>query len=162
MRRTLQALFIGLALASAAMGQTEDRPLLISRVALNQTHVAFTFAGKIWLVERSGGAARRLTATPNDETNPVFSPDGRRIAFSRSNGNDWDVFVTNADGTGEASRVTMMPEDDFVTSWTPDGKELIFETTRERILKTLPEVTTSTVSQFDQMDRLAPVAASSR
>jgi len=36
------------------------------------------------------------------------------------------------------------------------------ETTRERILKTLPEVTTSAVSQFDQMDRLAPVAASSR
>ena len=141
MRRTLQALFIGLALASAAMGQTEDRPLLISRVALNQTHVAFTFAGKIWLVERSGGTARRLTATPNDETNPVFSPDGRRIAFSRSNGNDWDVCVTNADGTGDASRVTMMPEDDFVTSWTPDGKELIFETSRdeegvERLYKT--------------------------
>jgi hypothetical protein len=58
MRRTLQALFIGLALASAAMGQTEDRPLLISRVALNQTHVAFTFAGKIWLVERSGRPAK--------------------------------------------------------------------------------------------------------
>lgn len=37
-----------------------------------------------------------------------------------------------------------------------------YETTRERILKTLPEVTTSAVSQFDQMDRLAPAAASSR
>jgi colanic acid/amylovoran biosynthesis protein len=37
-----------------------------------------------------------------------------------------------------------------------------YETTRERILKALPEVTTSAVSQFDQMDRLAPAAASSR
>ncbi|HLM02912.1 MAG TPA: hypothetical protein VK400_17805, partial [Pyrinomonadaceae bacterium] len=57
--------------------QQANAPLLISRVALNQTHIAFTYAGKIWLVERNGGAARRLTATPNDESNPVFSPDGR-------------------------------------------------------------------------------------
>jgi tricorn protease len=106
-------------------------PLLIGRVALNQTHIAFTYAGKIWLVERSGGAARRLTDTPNEETSPVFSPDGRRIAFSRSNGNDWDVYVISADGNGQARRVTMMPEDDFVTAWTPDGREVVFETTRD-------------------------------
>ena len=108
-----------------------DRPLLIGRVAINQSHIAFTYAGKIWLVERSGGTARRLTSTPNDETSPVFSPDGKRIAFSRSNGNDWDVFIAPADGSGEATRVTMMPEDDFVTAWTPDGREVIFETTRD-------------------------------
>jgi tricorn protease len=108
-----------------------ERPMLIGRVALNQTNIAFTYAGKIWLVPRSGGTAKRLTKTPNEETNPVFSPDGQRIAFSRSNGNDWDVFVMSADGTGEPLRVTMMPEDDFVTSWTPDGKEVLFETTRD-------------------------------
>src|SRR6185503_3501805 len=108
-----------------------DRPLLITRVAVNQTHIAFTYAGKIWLVERSGGTAKRLTSTPNDETSPVFSPDDRRIAFSRSNGNDWDVFIAQADGSAEPTRVTMMPEDDFVTAWTPDGKEVIFETTRD-------------------------------
>ena len=114
-----------------AVAQQAGPPLLIGRVALNQTHIAFTYAGKIWLVERSGGAARRLTNTPNEETAPVFSPDGKRIAFSRSNGNDWDVFVAQADGSGEPTRVTMMPEDDFVTAWSPDGKEVIFETTRD-------------------------------
>jgi tricorn protease len=108
-----------------------NAPLLITRVAVNQTHVAFTYAGKIWLVNRNGGAARRLTDTPNEEGNPVFSPDGKRIAFSRSNGNDWDVFVIPADGQGDARRVTMMPEDDLVNAWTPDGKEVIFETTRD-------------------------------
>ncbi|HEX6649990.1 MAG TPA: S41 family peptidase [Pyrinomonadaceae bacterium] len=100
-------------------------------MSLNQTHIAFTYSGKIWLVERTGGTARRLTNTPNDETNPVFSPDGQRIAFSRLNGNDWDVFIGRADGSGEPTRVTMMPEDDFVTGWSPDGKEIIFETTRD-------------------------------
>jgi tricorn protease len=111
--------------------QSTDRPLLIGRVAINQSHIAFTYAGKIWLVERSGGTAKRLTNTPNDEGSPVFSPDGKRIAFSRSNGNDWDVFVAPADGSAEPTRVTMMPEDDFVSAWTPDGREVIFETTRD-------------------------------
>jgi len=100
-------------------------------VSLNQSHIAFTYAGKIWLVERSGGTARRLTNTPNEETNPVFSPDGQRIAFSWSNGNDWDVYIARADGSGEPARITMMPEDDFVTGWSADGKEIIFETTRD-------------------------------
>lgn len=111
--------------------QQATAPLIIGRVAVNQTHIAFTYAGKIWLVERNGGAARRLTNTPNDETSPVFSPDGKQIAFSRSNGSDWDVFIIPADGSGQARRVTIMPEDDFVTAWTPDAKEVIFETTRD-------------------------------
>lgn len=111
--------------------QSIDRPLLIGRVSVNQTHIAFVYAGKIWLVERTGGLAKRLTKTPEEETSPVFSPDGRRIAFSKQNGNDWDVFILPADGSGEPTRVTMMPEDDFVTSWSPDGKEVIFETTRD-------------------------------
>ncbi|HEX8248833.1 MAG TPA: hypothetical protein VF599_11710, partial [Pyrinomonadaceae bacterium] len=127
----LSALFV-FVFGLQAFAQSTSAPLLIGRVAVNQTHVAFTYAGKIWLVERNGGAARRLTGTPNEEMNPVFSPDGKQIAFSRSNGNDWDVFVISADGRGEARRVTIMPEDDLVTAWTPDGREVIFETTRDQ------------------------------
>ena len=142
MSRCLTLLAVCLSISVAAIAQ--DRPLLISRVSVNQSHIAFTYAGKIWLVERGGGAAKRLTNTPNDETNPVFSPDGRRIAFSQMNGNDWDVFVAPADGSGSPTRITMMPEDDFVTSWSPDGREVIFETTRDeesltRLYKTSTE-----------------------
>ena len=145
MYRTLMLLVACLYIPVAAFAQQGgDRPLLISRVSVNQSHIAFTYAGKIWLVERAGGTAKRLTNTPNDETSPVFSPDGRRIAFSRMNGNDWDVFVAQADGSGEPMRVTMMPEDDIVTAWSPDGKEVIFETTRDeetvtRLYKTSAE-----------------------
>ena len=145
MFRSVTLLVACLSISVAAIAQQSvDRPLLIGRVSINQTHIAFTYAGKIWLVERTGGTAKRLTKTPNEETSPVFSPDGRRIAFSRSNGNDWDVFIAQADGSGEPTRVTMMPEDDFVTAWSPDGKEVIFETTRDeetltRLYKTSAE-----------------------
>ena len=127
---TLLVACLSISISTVAQ-QSMDRPLLIGRVSANQSHVAFTYAGKIWLVERTGGVAKRLTNTPNDETSPVFSPDGRRVAFSRMNGNDWDVFVAQADGSGEPARITMMPEDDFVTGWSPDGREVIFETTRD-------------------------------
>src|SRR5215213_2312326 len=145
MLRTISILLACLCITVSALAQqAADRPLLIGRVSLNQSHIAFTYAGKIWLVERTGGTAKRLTSTPNEETSPVFSPDGQRIAFSRSNGNDWDVFIAPADGSAEARRVTMMPEDDFVTAWSPDGKEIIFETTRDeegvtRLYKTLAD-----------------------
>lgn len=121
-------LFVFSALISA---QTPDVPLIIGRVAVNQNQIAFVHAGKIWLVDRAGGTARRLTNTPNEETHPVFSPDGRWLAFTRFNGNDGDIFVIPSDGKGEAKRVTYMAEDDFVVGWTPDGKEVIFETTRD-------------------------------
>jgi tricorn protease len=132
MLRVISILSVCLCITAGALAQQAgDPPLLIARVSINQSHVAFTYAGKIWLVERTGGTARRLTNTPNEETNPVFSPDGQRIAFSRLNGNDWDVFIARADGSGEPVRITMMPEDDMVTGWSPDGKEIIFETTRD-------------------------------
>jgi tricorn protease len=140
---TLLAVFAFASIAAPAQPNA-GQPLLITRIALNQTHVAFVHAGKIWLVPRNGGEAKRLTNTPNEEGYPVFSPDGKRIAFSRSNGNDWDVFIINSDGSGEPFRATMMPEDDYVTCWSPDGKEVIFETTRDeenvsRLYKTSTE-----------------------
>ena len=93
---------------SHAFAQTRGSasPLLVGRVAINQHQIAFTYAGKIWLVERSGGEARPLDNSPNEETNPVFSPDGKQIAFSRSNKNDFDIYVAAADGNSESRRLT--------------------------------------------------------
>lgn len=124
--------FFGLILLtfSTVFGQTTP-PRLYGRVTHNQNQIAFTLAGKIWLVNRAGGTAARLTKTENEETDPVFSPDGNRLAYSRFNGNDWDVFVASADGKAEPKRITMMPENDYAVIWTPDGKEIVFETTRD-------------------------------
>ena len=107
-----------------------DSPLLLNRISHNQAKIAFAAAGKIWLVDRAGGVAQRLTNTPYEEAEPIFSPDGKQIAFSRHNGTNFNIFVTSADGSGEAKRLTMMPENDYATTWTPDGKNVVFATTR--------------------------------
>ncbi len=106
-----------------------NAPLLIGRVSVNQTHIAFAYAGKIWLVERTGGAAKKLNE-PGAENNPVFSPDGKQIAFARWNGGDFDIYVSAAAG-GEAKRLTFQGEDDLPVSWTPDGQSVVFESTRD-------------------------------
>ncbi|HRH45162.1 MAG TPA: PDZ domain-containing protein, partial [Pyrinomonadaceae bacterium] len=116
---------------SAFSAQQTNASLLIGRVSANQTQIAFASAGKIWIVDKNGGTARRLTNTPNDESDPIFSPDGKQIAFSRLNGSDWDIYVISSDGKGEARRVTMMPKNDYMVNWTPDGKSVIFATTRD-------------------------------
>jgi len=115
--------------AASIFAQTTNAPLLIGRVSVNQTHIAFAYAGKIWLVERSGGTARRLN-NAGAENNPAFSPDGKTIAFSRWNGGDFDIYISPATG-GEAKRLTFQGEDDLPVAWTPDGQAVVFESTRD-------------------------------
>src|SRR5262245_55563695 len=70
-------------LATAAAGHAAgEPPLMLQSPALSRTHVAFAFAGDLWLVDRDGGDARRLTSGAGLEFAPHFSPDGQWIAFT--------------------------------------------------------------------------------
>ena len=70
--------------------------------------VAFEYAGDLWVVSRNGGQARRLTSTPTVETDPKFSPDGSKIAFTATVGGNTDVYVVPAAG-GDPTRLTFHP-----------------------------------------------------
>src|SRR6185312_14998847 len=91
--------------------------------------VAFEYGGDLWVVPRAGGDARRLTSTPSEESDPRFSPDGSRIAYSANIAGNTDVYVIPVGG-GEPTRLTYHPGADYVRSWTPDGKRVVFASTR--------------------------------
>src|SRR4030081_963659 len=55
--------------------------------------VAFSYLGDIWVVEAIGGVARPVTMHEAHDIAPVFSPDGRSIAFSSNRHGSYDVFV---------------------------------------------------------------------
>ena len=59
-----------------------DSTRLLRSPTVSATHIAFAYANNIWIVERAGGAARRLTSFQGVSENPHFSPDGKTIAFS--------------------------------------------------------------------------------
>lgn len=91
-------------------------------------NVAFSFQGDIWTAALDGSGLNRLTIHEAYESGPVWSPDGKKIAFNGNRyGND-DVFVVNAKG-GAPERITFHSNADNVTDWTANG-ELLFEGSR--------------------------------
>jgi tricorn protease-like protein len=82
----------------------------------------------IVLLTLEGEVVANLTNSPGiEESNPAWSPDGRRIAFTRSTENGFNVFVMNADGSGQ-TQLTSGPGrvlDRFPT-WAPDGTKIAF------------------------------------
>ena len=115
--------FSGIAVAA------EDAPLLATWPTMSKTQIVFLYGGYLWSVPREGGEARQLT-TGGHETNPVFSPDGKWLAFTGEYDGNADVYVMRAEG-GEPKRLTWHPGADVVVGWTPDGKKILFRSGRE-------------------------------
>jgi tricorn protease len=115
--------------ALTAIAAAADEPLLLQKPTLSKTHIVFAYAGDLWSVPRDGGAAVRLTSGAGVETDPAFSPDGTRIAFTGEYDGNVDVFVVPAAG-GVPKRLTWHPAADHVLGWTPDGRRVIFGSSR--------------------------------
>ncbi|MEP7336217.1 MAG: protease, partial [Acidobacteriota bacterium] len=126
MKRTLPILLL---LIFTALGWAQDAPLLMQRPTVSKTHIAFNYAGDLWIVPRAGGEATRLTTGVGIETNPIYSPDGSQIAFTGQYDGNTDVFTIPAGG-GVPKRLTWHPGADVAIAWTPDGKSILFRSAR--------------------------------
>jgi tricorn protease len=124
-------LFVSAVAASTAFGVQSDAPLVARNPSLGPTQIAFEFGTDIWLVNREGGQARRLTAGPGVEASPHFSPDGKWVAFSGNYDGNVDVYVVSATG-GSPKRLTYHPGADEVQGWTPDGTSVLFSSGMEQ------------------------------
>ncbi len=109
--------------SSAVSGAVNARMLRFPDVS--QSQITFVYAGDIWVVEKDGGIARRLSSPPGEEIFPRFSPDGNTIAFSGNYDGNLDVYTVASEG-GEVTRVTHHPESDRLLDWSPDGTHLLF------------------------------------
>ena len=118
--------FLVLAALAAAFPLLAQNPTLLpQRPALSRTQIAFTWAGDLWIVDRQGGEARRLTSAPGIETNAVFSPDGSTVIFSASYDGNVDIYSVPATG-GVPKRLTYHPYDDVPLAFAPDGKKTLY------------------------------------
>ncbi len=128
MRKTILTLLILIAIASidASFGTAQsNKPLLMRNPTLSRTHIVFGYAGDLWIVPRDGGEANRLTSGIGVETTPLFSPDGRTVAFTGEYDGNVDVYTVAASG-GVPKRLTYHPGNDGLAGWTPDGKQVLF------------------------------------
>ena len=82
-----------------------------------------------YVMNTDGSGQQRLTARPNVFF-PVWSPDGRKVAFASADRQPWDggnfdLYVTNADGSGQR-RLTRDAASDNGPAWSPDGRKIAF------------------------------------
>ena len=101
-------------------------------LAPDRTEIAFVSGGDIWTVSSSGGAARLLVSHPANESRPLYSPDGKQLAFVSTRTGNGDIYVLTFD-TGDLRRLTFDDAFDQLDAWSRDGRWLYFSSTSRDI-----------------------------
>ncbi len=105
-----------------------QRSFEVPRLSPDGRHVAVVIAGStydVWLYDVARDTLTRLTFG-GDDNFPVWSPDGKRIAFNSTRAGAANLYLTATDGSGTVERLTTSDYSQYPGSWSPDGKFLAF------------------------------------
>lgn len=104
-----------------------DAPLWMRypKISPDGTKIAFAYQGDIYVVNTAGGEAKRLTANEYYESQPIWSNDGKTIAFVSDRFGGMDIFTMSVEG-GAATRVTTHSARETPLAFSPDDKFIYF------------------------------------
>src|SRR5436190_6330103 len=121
------------ALAQAPRDAVRGLPSLAEPgISPDGSTIAFVSGGDIWEVAARGGDAHLLVSHPATESRPLFSPDGKRLAFTSTRTGSGDVYVLTL-STGETTRLTFDDANELVTGWSADSASVYFSTNSHEV-----------------------------
>ncbi|TAN21058.1 MAG: PDZ domain-containing protein [Acidobacteria bacterium] len=142
MKRTLAGLFVAVFFVTFARSQSTPAcctlppalPGEMTQPALSPdgTQIAFASGGAIWTVAARGGNARILISSAATESRPLYSPDGRWIAFESTRTGNGDLYLFNRT-TNELRRLTWDDSLDRLDGWSRDSQWVYFSSASHNI-----------------------------
>ena len=112
-----------------AIGQEREHRGFYRYPAIHGDTVVFTSEGDLWSVPVQGGAARRLTSDPGEESMATISPDGQTVAFAAQYEGPTEVYTLSLATPAPPLRQTWEGANATVIGWTPQG-EILYSTRR--------------------------------
>ncbi len=118
-------LTLGICFATTLLfAQQNARWLRYPAISPDGQTIAFGYLGNIYKVDAQGGTAVPVTVMPSHEMMPIWSHDGKTLAFSSDQFGNFDVFTMPADG-GIPKRITYYSYDDYAYDFTPDNSHVL-------------------------------------
>jgi Tol biopolymer transport system component len=132
--RWFAIVFVALTASASVRSQEPTRPTAPPKLSFaepgispNGEEIAFVHAGDIWVVPARGGEARLLVAHPANESRPMYSPDGSRLAFMSNRAGSPDIWIL-ALADGSLRRLTFDDGAEQLDGWSRDGRWIYFST----------------------------------
>jgi Tol biopolymer transport system component/predicted Ser/Thr protein kinase len=97
-----------------------------ARVAVSRSDVASNPNADVWLYDLSAGTSSRFTFDPGVDWMPVWSPDGSRIVWSATRGENGNLYHKPSNGAGADELLLKSEENKYPNDWSPDGRYLLF------------------------------------
>jgi tricorn protease len=118
---------------SALVGFAQTRPYFTEpALSPDRKEIAFVSGGDIWTVPSTGGVASLLVSHTANEARPLYSPDGRSLAFISSRTGGGDIYLLTL-ATGDLKRLTFDDVLDQLDGWSRDGHWIYFSSTSRDI-----------------------------
>jgi tricorn protease len=128
-RFALVAFILIAAVCAGASAQTTSQPYFTEpALSPDGSEIAFSSGGDIWTVPSAGGEAHLLVSHPATESKPLYSPDGKRLAFMSTRTGNGDIYVLTID-TGDLKRITFDDSLELLDAWSVDGRWIYFTST---------------------------------